>query len=651
MLSAACAALALSNCTPDDSAVSSGSGNSTLGQQASSADAGTPAAPANPAAPAAPNASLPGKALYDRNCAFCHAAPDDARTPTFAVLTALPPATIRGAINEGGKMAAMAAGLSAQQKEQLIEYLTSGQIKTDEDWTKKIMCPADGRTVDVSAAVASNGFSVDRNQTRSFTGAQAGISKAQLSNLEIAWTLAFPGQGNGSGTAVVGNTVFTTGGGYVLALNADTGCAKWLYKGDARNTPTFGELGGKKVVAFSIGIDIHVLDAATGKKIWQANGQATDNVGQIRGGVAIHNDKVIVPISASGVVAGQNAQFECCTGHGAVVALAGKDGTKLWEYHTMPTAQYNGLVSSMNVRQRGPSGAPIWAFPLIDDKRNRVIVATGENTSHPATDTSDAIIAIDLDTGKEVWKFQAMAQDIWNMACSSTPANSGPNCPWNIPGDLLIGRDYDFGAGVLLAKGPNGADVLLAGQKSGDVWAIDPASGKKLWNIRFGQGTSLGGIHWGVTSDGQRLFAAINDPQFLPTMVVKPGIFAVDIHTGKQVWGFDAKPSCEGDRNTRVTNCASRYGFSAAPITVDGAVVGGTLGGELVILDSTTGAVLNRIDTATTHTPINPELPAKGGSIDSHAISAGAGKIFINSGYGLFSQTPGNALIAYRAKK
>lgn len=650
MLSAACAVLTLAHCTPDDGAAGAGSGNPTLGQASPPAPAADAAVAAAPSAPAAPNATLPGKAFYDQNCAFCHAAPGDARTPDFAALTALPASTIRTAINEGGKMAAMAAGLSVAQKEQLVEYLTSGQVKTEEDWTSKIMCPADKRTVDVSAMVASSGFSVDRSQTRSLTAAQAGISKAELGNLEIAWTLGFPAQGNGSGASVVGDTLFTTGGGYVLALDTETGCAKWAYKGEARNTPTFGELGGKKVVAVSIGLDIHVIEAATGKKVWQANGQASDNIGQVRAGVAIYDEKVIVPISASGVVAGQNAQFECCTGHGAVVALDGKSGAKLWEYHTMPTAQYNGLVSSTGVKQRGPSGAPIWAFPVIDEKRKRVIVATGENTSHPATDTSDAIIAIDLDTGAEVWKFQAMANDIWNMACASSQENSGPNCPWNIPGDLLLGRDYDFGAGVLLAKGANGTDVLLAGQKSGDVWALNPENGAKLWNVRFGQGTSLGGIHWGVTTDGTRVFAPINDPQLAPTLAIKPGVFAVDIQTGKEVWGYDATANCEGERATRITNCATKYGFSAAPLTVDGAVVGGTLGGELVILDSTTGAVLNRLDTTGPKTAIN-EIATTGGSIDSHAISAGAGKIFVNSGYGLFSQTPGNALIAYRAKK
>jgi polyvinyl alcohol dehydrogenase (cytochrome) len=384
--------------------------------------------------------------------------------------------------------------------------------------------------------------------------------------------------------------------------------------------------------------------------VWQANGQAENNQGSIRGGVVIYKDKVIVPISASGVGAGSRATFECCTGHGAVVALSAKDGSKLWEYHTMPSATYNGLVSSTGVKQRGPSGAPIWSIPLIDEKRNRVIVTTGENTSHPGTDTSDAVIAIDLDTGKRVWNFQAMELDIWNMACSSTPETSGPNCPWNIEGDLGTGRDFDFGAGATLVENVNGKDVILAGQKSGHVWALDANDGELLWSIQFGEGTALGGIHWGITTDGARVFAAISDPGIAGARKLRPGMFAVDIKTGKEAWGYDAKPSCEGERGKLVKNCTSKYGFSAAPITVDGAVIAGTLGAEVMIFDGKTGAMLNRFDTLGPKPAING-IEAAGGSIDAHAISAGAGMIFINSGYGSFNQTPGNALIAYRPKK
>ncbi|HEY2151960.1 MAG TPA: PQQ-binding-like beta-propeller repeat protein, partial [Vicinamibacterales bacterium] len=390
------------------------------------------------------------------------------------------------------------------------------------------------------------------------------------------------------------------------------------------------------------------------------SGQPEGNQGSIRGGVTIYKNKIIVPISASGVVTGAQPGFECCIGHGAVVALSAKDGSKLWENHTMRNAEYTGKVSSTGVKQRGPSGAPIWSIPLIDEKRNRVIVTTGENTSHPATDTSDAVIALDLDTGAPVWKFQAMALDVWNEGCSSTKERSGPNCPWNIADDPGTGRDFDFGAGAALVKGATGKDVVLAGQKSGDVLALDAESGSKLWNVRFGEGTALGGVHWGLTTDGQRIFAAVNDPTFAGASTdpvspdakttPRPGVFAVDIATGKQVWGYDAAPHCDGDRGALVRACKAKYGFSAAPLTVDGAVIAATLGGEVVIFDGKTGKVLKTLDTVGPKTTVN-DADAKGGSIDSHGISAGAGMIFINSGYGLFGQTPGNVLIAYKAKK
>lgn len=592
----------------------------------------------------------PGRAVYDKACAGCHASPTDVRIPTLATLAAMPAPQLRETISEGGKMAPMAAGLSDGEKGQLVAYLTSGQSATAGNWTDKIQCPANKRSVDVTKPVVSMGFSVDRDQTRSLNAAQAGLKASDLKNLEIAWAIGFPGQGSGTGAAIVGDTMFITGGGFLAALDTASGCAKWSVKASSRNTPAFGELDGRKVVAVSIGRDVLVVDAKTGDKVWQSNGQPDSNPGSIRGGVVLYKDKVIVPISASGVGAGGRATFECCVGHGAVVALSAKDGGKLWEYHTMPNADYTGKVSSTGVKQRGPSGAPIWSIPLIDEKRNRVIVTTGENTSHPGTDTSDAVIALDLETGKEAWKFQAMQLDVWNMACSANKQTSGPNCPWNIADDPGIGRDFDFGAGALLAKGASGRDVVLAGQKSGDTWALDAETGKKLWNVRFGGGTALGGVHWGITTDGQRLFATINDPVIAGAQTPKPGVFAVDIKSGKQVWGYDAKPNCDGERGKAVANCTTKYGFSAAPLTVDGAVIAATLGGEVMIFDGKTGKVLNTLDTIGAKKTIN-DVDAKGGSIDSHAISAGAGMIFINSGYGGFNQTPGNVLIAYRAKK
>src|SRR5690606_77167 len=126
--------------------------------------------------------------------------------------------------------------------------------------------------------------------------------------------------------------------------------------------------------------------------------------------------------------------------------------------------------------------------------------------SLPATDTSDALIAFDMDTGEIRWKFQAAENDIWNGACS----RRGANCDF---GDKSIIRDLDWGATPLLGKMSGGRDVLLAGHKNGSVYAFDPADDWKLvWRADFGPGSPAGGVHWGMTYDGDRVFAPLNDP-------------------------------------------------------------------------------------------------------------------------------------------
>ncbi len=611
--------------------------------------AGAAAAPAALAqTPASASASHPGKAVYDKGCASCHDNPGATRAATLAAIQAMSPAQIRTSLTEG-KMQPMGASLSPDDMTQLISWLTIAQKPIDANWSDKLMCAEDKRTVDVAKPVVANGFSVDRNQTRSLTAAQAGLTASQMKDLEVAWTIGYPGTSNGAGVAIVGDTLFASLSGRLMALDTATGCAKWSIAVNSRNTPAFGDIDGRKVLALSISQDVVVIDAKTGEQIWKASAKASDNTGTIRGGVVFFKDKIIVPISASGVATGGQAKFECCIGHGAVVVLSAKDGAKLWDYHTMPTADYNGKVSSAGVKQRGPSGAPIWSIPLVDEKRNRIIVTTGENTSYPGTETSDAVIALDADTGRQVWKFQAMAADVWNMACGADKKSSGPNCPWNIEGDPGVGRDFDFGAGAILAKGAGGKDVILAGQKSGDTWALDAETGKMLWNVRFGKGSALGGVHWGISTDGARLFATINDP-FPGDAAPHPGVYAIDIKTGKQAWGYDAKPDCDGDKAKLIAGCSMKYGFSAAPVTVDGAVIAATLGGKVVILEGKTGKVLKTFDTIGPHPTING-IDGKGGSIDAHGLSAGAGMVFVNSGYGSFGQTPGNVLIALKPKK
>ena len=89
--------------------------------------------------------------------------------------------------------------------------------------------------------------------------------------------------------------------------------------------------------------------------------------------------------------------------------------------------------------------------------------------------------------------------------------------------------------------------------------------------------------------------------------------------------------------------------MSSAPSVIDGAVVEGGLDGDLYVLDGKNGKLLWKYDTAIDHKEING-VPGKGGAIDAASISAADGFLFVNSGYNMFGQAPGNVFLAFRAK-
>ena len=256
---------------------------------------------------------------------------------------------------------------------------------------------------------------------------------------------------------------------------------------------------------------IHTVDPTNGALIWKAEGRH-DATGGVTGAPVLYEDRIIVPVSSSGVGPAPIRNTNAAKATAPWSRSTRRPGSKLWTAHTMEDAKYTGKTSPAGVKQRGPSGAPIWSTPSIDARRGLVYAGTGQATSLPATNTSDAVLALDLASGELRWSFQALARDVWHLGCQFDPKKSGPNCPG--PDDSVL-KDYDFGAGIVVSRRPDGRDVLLAGQKSGDLWALDPQqAGKVLWHERFGTGSPLGGIHWGLATDGQRVFAPINDPHF-----------------------------------------------------------------------------------------------------------------------------------------
>ena len=124
---------------------------------------------------------------------------------------------------------------------------------------------------------------------------------------------------------------------------------------------------------------------------------------------------------------------------------------------------------------------------------------------------------------------------------------------------------------------------------------------------------------------------------------------ALDIRTGEILWRTPVTPDCSGDREQRFAGCAARYGLSALPLAVDRSVIAGALDGRLYVFDGSTGEIVFSYDTLRDFETVNG-VKGKGGSIDSHSVAAGAGMVFVGSGYSNFGQAAGNVLLAFRPR-
>ena len=74
------------------------------------------------------------------------------------------------------------------------------------------------------------------------------------------------------------------------------------------------------------------------------------------------------------------------------------------------------------------------------------------------------------------------------------------------------GEDTDIGASPILVSLAGGKRLLLVGQKSGVMWALDPdAKGNVVWQQRIGKGGVLGGIMFGPAADAEKVYVPLSD--------------------------------------------------------------------------------------------------------------------------------------------
>jgi polyvinyl alcohol dehydrogenase (cytochrome) len=133
----------------------------------------------------------PGASIYRLRCAACHDNPEAARAPAKATLSAMSVPVLNFALTKG-KMQAQAAGLSEDERVQLIEYLTGKSRAISDTWSQAMACTTSARPFDPRVTPSVSTFGFDARQTRTLTARQTGLTRAKLSSLELAWAIGFP---------------------------------------------------------------------------------------------------------------------------------------------------------------------------------------------------------------------------------------------------------------------------------------------------------------------------------------------------------------------------------------------------------------------------------------------------------------------------
>ena len=591
-----------------------------------------------------------GETVFNAHCKTCHE-PAVERAPTRAELAFRAPADIVTALTTG-VMAPMAKGLSRPEIEAVALYLAPGQqlgsLGSDH------MCAANGPI----KASASDWPALGPDENSSRFQSNPGISAADVPNLKVKWAFSMPGGGQ---PTVVGDWLFITNrGGKFYALDAKTGCVHWAVEdASSRTTPmVIRSAISPSGWATFIGIGkrvVRAIDAQSGKEIWHSESLENHAASNITGTPVVSGDQIFVPLSSGEEVVAMQPNYSCCTFRGSLAALDLKTGQKQWQTYMITEPLAPTRKNANGIQMQGPAGAPIWASPTVDAKRGLVYVVTGDSYTDATTNGDDAVVAVEMKTGKVRWRNQVTSNDNFIVGCS------GPikvaNCP------TPTGPDFDFGATPILFKHGN-KQILVAGQKSGIVYGVDPDTGRTLWKTAVGAGSPLGGIEWGIGADAKYVFVPNSDigeifneiavaagaPSPSPENAVagKPGLFALDPFSGKVVWNTPAPIApCHyaGDRSKDYTKGACVRAQSAAPAVMPGIVFSGTLDGWFRGYDAATGKIVWEFSTtAQTYNTVNGNPAQPGGGIDGMGPTIAGGMVYTMSGFNGAARTGSNGV-------
>ena len=490
-------------------------------------------------------------------------------------------------------------------------------------------CPGSSEAVALGT-VQWNGWGRELDNTR--YQPEPAIRASDVEKLGLKWAFGYQSGNEFGQPTVVDGRVFVAGSaGRIYALDSKTGCTYWSFDAAAgsRTAIVIGELGQTRRAALPkklkrtlahldvikapsaafFGDDagwVYAVDAQRGTLLWRT---AADShpLARIVGAPILSGDRLYVAVaSTEAKMAASNPSYGCCTFRGSIVAFDIATGRVVWKTYTVLEEPVPTRKSAGGIQEFAPAGAAIVSSPTIDTKRNVLYVGTGPSMTSLEQSLTDSVAAFSLTDGKLRWVKQLTRTG--EVAASS------------------------FLASPILRTLAAGNQVLLASQKSGVIYALDPDhGGEVLWQTSLAGGSASGGVSWGSAADHRSVYAALSG-QLAAIPTTAGSLTAIDMKTGTVRWSTAApEPACSWGS----VNCS--HAQSQAVTVMPGVAFSGSMDGHLRAYSTIDGKILWDFDTAKAFVTQNA-VPATGGPLDHGGATIVNGIVYVNSG---------NALLAF----
>ena len=415
---------------------------------------------------ATPSAQPSGEAIYRERCAGCHDLVT-ARIPPRDALRNMSSARILRAL-DFGVMMNVAYPLRRDEREAVATFL--GKAGGDPAPPPSAFCAERTAKLAARPKIRWNGWSPTDGNVRFQPADQAMLTVEQVSRLELKWAFAFDGDIAAFAQPTILDRALFVGsaGGLVHAIDVDSGCLHWVFQANgpvrsallavARRQPARADVQRSR----RLGLRASMPKRAncSGR-----NASRTHETTRLTGAAAVYNGTVFIPVASWEESRAIGPNYPCCTFRGSVVALKIADGSQVWKTYTIAEEraatrkESRGNATMGTVRRR--------RVGIADRRREtrRLYVTTGDNYSTPPTNTSDAVMALDIKTGRIVWSRQMTPRRCLQLRVRrwrrQLPARERPGFRFRLVGAA--------GQGTATA-----ATSLVAGQKSGVVYALDP---------------------------------------------------------------------------------------------------------------------------------------------------------------------------------